>query len=357
MHIMNGAEEPTVRIGEAVVGAGQPVYVVAEAGVNHNGDLSAACALVEAAKAAGADAVKFQAFRADALVTATADAATYQQQGAKAQTQRELLARVELSPAQFKTIARHCRNLEIEFLATPFGEPELEMLVGLGVRAIKIASPDVTNVPLLRRAASTGLPLIASTGASDLDEIDALVATIDEAGAHDRLILLHCVSSYPAADSEANLRTIQTLAKRHGRPTGFSDHTESVGIGGLAAAAGAVLLEKHFTLDRRQDGPDHAFSLEPAQLREYVRSVRHAEVVLGRGVLCVLQSEWEVRRLTRSSVVSVAAITKGETISAAKIAIKRPGTGIPPGEFDRVVGRVAAVDIPADTPMQWEMLQ
>jgi N,N'-diacetyllegionaminate synthase len=325
--------------------------------VNHNGDLDAAKRLVDAAVNAGADAVKFQAFRAKALVAAATPAAAYQTVNDAALTQRSLLERLELPPDAFARLAEHCRAAAIEFLATPFGIDELVMLVELGVRAIKIASPDVTNTPLLAAAAKTGLPLIISTGAAEPDEIDDAVQFMAAHEAWERLILLHCVSSYPVANSDANLRRIHVLAHRTGRPAGFSDHTTSVEIGALAVAAGAVVLEKHFTLDRHQIGPDHGFSLEPKELAEYVARVRHSEIMLGDGRLEPSDAENEVRTLTRSSVVAAVPIRPGERVDSAMLTIKRPGTGIPPIGFDKVTGRIAAVDIPGDSPIQWEMLR
>lgn len=345
-------------IGNAVIRpCGTPVYVIAEAGVNHNGDVGAAIAMVDAALAAGANAVKFQAFRASALVTADAAAAQYQREQPNVRTQLDVLRSLELPAETFAAIARHCRDSGIEFLATPFGVDDLKMLVDLGVRAIKIASPDITNNPLLIASAASGLPMIVSTGAAEPEEIDAAVGLIDRHGAGGRLVLLHCVSSYPTREADANLLRVRTLVARYRRPAGFSDHTTSIEIGAIAAAAGASVLEKHFTLDRTLQGPDQAFSLEPAQLAAYVAGVRRAEAALGRGKLRLLDAEREVRQLSRCSVVATWPITKGERIKRDMLTVKRPGTGIPPSELDRVAGRVANIDIPADTLIAWEMLR
>jgi len=347
-----------VQIGEAYIGPESgSVFVIAEAGVNHNGDPTTALKMVDAAARAGANAVKFQAFRASALVTAEAPTAAYQEQARSGVSQLDMLRRLELPREAFAEIARHCRRRGIEFLATPFGIDELHMLVDLGVRAIKIASPDLVNVPLLLAAADTNLPILASTGAADAAEIDAAVALLEERGARDRLVLLHCVSSYPTREKDVNLRRIRALAARYHRPVGFSDHTTSVQIGAVAVAGGAVVLEKHFTLDRRQTGPDHGFSLEPPDLARYIAAVRRAEVALGDPDLRVLDVEREVRRVARSSVVAAAPIACGERIAREHLTIKRPGTGIAPAALEAVVGRVAAVDIPADSVIQWEMLR
>jgi len=356
--LTSAADEPAIRIGEAVIRAqGAPVYVIAEAGVNHSGDVRAALKMVDVAREAGANAVKFQAFRAAALVTAEAAAARYQRDRARARTQLDMLRSLELPPEIFAAIARHCRGVGIEFLATPFGLEDLRMLVDLGVRAVKIASPDITNVPLLTAAAETGLPMIVSTGAAEPHEIDAMADLLDRHGARKRLVLLHCVSSYPARETDANLLRIRTLADRYGCPAGFSDHTTSVEIGAIAAAAGAAVIEKHFTLDPAQPGPDQFFSLDPAALTAYVSGIRRAEAVLGRAELRLLDVEREARRLSRCSVVAVRPIAAGAQISRAMLTGQRPGPGIPPADLDRVAGRVARVDIPADTLVQWEMLR
>jgi sialic acid synthase SpsE len=212
-------------------------------------------------------------------------------------------------------------------------------------------------VPLLAAAAATGLPLLISTGAAEIAEVDAAVELLEQHAARDRVVLLHCVSSYPTRESDVNLRRVAAMAARFRRPAGFSDHTTSTEIGGLAAAAGAVLLEKHITLDRRRAGPDHSFSLEPEPFARYVAGVRNAECMLGRGQFGVLDVEQEVRRLARSSVVAAAAIAAGQRVRRDMLTIKRPGSGIAPAELEHVVDRIAAVDIPADTPVCWEMLR
>ncbi len=314
-------------------------------------------ALVESAVKAGADAVKFQAFRAADLVTAGAAAAAYQRERSASGTQFDLLRSLELPADAFDALASHCRSLGIEFLATPFGIDDLHMLTDLGMRAVKIASTDITNVPLLTAAAKTGLPLLLSTGAAEPAEIGAAVHLLAELDARQRLVLLHCVSSYPACEADANLRRIRTLARQYRRPVGFSDHTTSVEMGALAVAAGAVVIEKHMTLDRRLAGPDQAFSLEPPAMAAYVAGVRRAEAALGSDTLGVLDAEREVRSIARRSIVAGAFIARGERIDRALLAFKRPGTGIPPTEIDDVIGRVAACDIPADTLIRWEMLR
>lgn len=346
-----------ITIGAVRIGPGCPVYVIAEAGVNHNGNPSEARALVAAAVKAGANAVKFQMFRADQLVTRDAATAEYQKSATGTASQREMLRRLELTVEQFAALRDQCLAAGLEFLATPFASSDLRALIGLGVRAVKIASTDLNNVPLLDDAGRTGLPLILSTGASDAGEIDRAVGHLRSLGAGDRLVLLHCVSSYPTRWEDANLRAIGHLQRRFGLPVGFSDHTTSVETGALAAAAGACVLEKHFTLDRSQPGPDQALSLEPEELADYVARVHRAEHALGTGSLDVQDSEREVRRIARKSVVAAFDVAAGDVLEASCLTTKRPAGGIAPDAMERLIGRRAAVPIPADTAITWEMVE
>jgi len=344
-----------VRIADRLVGPGAPVYIVAEAGVNHDGDPQRALALVDAAVQAGADAVKFQVFRASELVTSQAEAAGYQR-AAGFGTQMEMFSRLELSGQSFAQLAEYCRKRRIAFLATPFSVSDVDQVVRFGAPAIKIASSDLNNVRLLRRAVETGLPLIVSTGAATAAEIRQSVEWLRAWGADGRLILLHCVSCYPTPLEAANLRAIGTLETEFGVPCGFSDHTTSTQIGAWAVAAGACLLEKHFTLDRRARGPDHAMSLEPAELADYVQMARQAEKALGWGQVGMSTLEDEVRRLARRSVVSTRFLPAGTVLSAQMLTVKRPAGGIPADRLDELIGRRLRRDVPPDTLLSWDML-
>ncbi|NLX12814.1 MAG: N-acetylneuraminate synthase [Phycisphaerales bacterium] len=346
---------PTLHIGPALIGGQSPAYVIAEAGVNHNGDERIAREMIQAAADAKADAVKFQVFSADRLVTRQAPAARYQQDATQASGQYDLLARLELTHDEFAALAEYAGRCGVEFLATPFSIDDLAFLVRIGVRAIKLASPDIVNVPLLEAAAGTGLPVIASTGAADLAEVASAVERFQQAGGGP-LALMHCVSAYPATEEQANLAAIGLLGRRFSCVSGFSDHTESLTIGGFARAAGACIIEKHFTLDRRQAGPDHAFSLEPAQLAEYIGHIRYAERLLGNGALAVAECEREVRDLARGSVVAARDIRPGEVLTRAMLTVKRPGGGIAPARLDDLIGRKVSVPIAVDTPLAWEFL-
>jgi N-acetylneuraminate synthase/N,N'-diacetyllegionaminate synthase len=344
---------PSFRIGRRLVGQTGSVYVIAEAGVNHDGDLAAARDLIAAAAAAGADAVKFQAFAADRLVTRGAPSAAYQLQAGQSPDQHAMLRRLELNPDQFACLAEDARSRDIEFLATPFSLPDLQFLVSLRVPAIKLASTDIVNGPLLDAAAETRLPVLLSTGAADLYEIQAAVRRFSQPKAGP-LALLHCVSSYPAPEDQANLAAIVTLARAFHCVVGFSDHTESITMGAYAAAAGARIVEKHLTLDRRRLGPDHAFSLEPQAMAEYVQHIRHAARLLGDGRIRITDAQREVRRLARGSVVTASDIPAGQTIRRDMLTVKRPGLGISPLEIDSVVGRCACRAIPVDTHLSWD---
>ncbi len=347
---------PPIRIGRADIGPGYPAYVVAEAGVNHNGSVEAAERLIGIATRAGADAIKFQAFRAEQLVQASAPTAAYQHAAGAGDSQREMLHRLELSVEDFSRLRGRCEHAPIEFLATPFGVAEVEMLAALGVRALKFASTDLVNEPLLDAGLATGLPMIVSTGAATVEEIEAAIAHIEQAGALDRLVLMHCVSAYPTPVESANVRAVTTLRERHGCVVGYSDHTPSITTGALAVAAGASVIEKHFTSNKTLPGPDQCFSLEPAELTRYIDEIRQAERILGDGCLDVLDCEQEVRSVARSSVVAARAVRAGEPLALDALAVKRPGGGISPTRMKELVGRTSSRDLPKDTPLTWDML-
>jgi len=345
-----------VRIGDRLVGPGAPAYIIAEAGVNHDGSRADALRLVDVAAEAGADAVKFQIFRAAELATAAATTATYQR-AAGHRSQRKMLTRLELSDEDFAAIRAYCRRRSIEFLATPFTPADLDRLEPLDVRAIKIASTDVDNAPLLRRACQAGLPLIVSTGASTTAELRRMVLWLRTWGAGARAILLHCVSCYPTPLEAANLRAIQALRDAFALPCGYSDHTRSTETGAWAVLAGACALEKHFTLDRTASGPDHALSLTPPELGQYITAVRRAELALGTGTVGLTELEFDVRAVARKSAVTRRPLKAGTALAEDVLAFKRPGGGIPPDQLRHVIGRRLTVAVPADTMLTWDMLR
>lgn len=350
---MMNNDHRSFQIGPATVGEGGLVYVIAEAGVNHDGNIEVAKELIHAAAGAEADAVKFQLFSADRLVTKSAATVEYQRQASQGDKQRDMLARLELSRDQFAELSAYARYCDIEFLATPFGVDDLKFLVSMGVQAIKLASTDIVNDPLLDAAAACGLPVIASTGAATEAEVARAVERFKQPDAGP-LALLHCVSCYPTPESQANLLAIGALARRFNCVTGFSDHTESINMGGYAAAAGARIIEKHLTLDRSRPGPDHAFSLDPVAMAEYVRQIRYVEKLLGDGSVGSQACEDEVRRLARGNIVSTRDIREGEVLDAGMLTVKRAGGGLWASEMQTIVGRRAKADIPADTAIQRE---
>lgn len=345
-----------VTLGDRAVGPGQPAFIIAEAGVNHNGQLDLALQLVQCAKRCGADAVKFQVFTAEGLVVANAPTADYQAVQGHGD-QRQMLRELELTRQEFVDLFWYCKDVGIEFLATPFSIGDLEFLLDLGVRAIKLASTDLINVPLVERAIAAGLPIIASTGACILDEIDAAVDLFANHDARSRLVLMHCVSSYPTPLIDANLAVMPQLAQRYDMSVGYSDHTAEWITGALAVAAGARVLEKHFTIDRALPGPDQSFSLEESHLMQYVAAVREAEAAMGTGQRAVLPCEEQVRTVSRGSVVAATDIPTGTVVTPAMLTVKRPGGGIEPARIKSLVGLVACRDIPADTILSWDMLQ
>ena len=353
------------------------VYVIAEAGVNHNGDVGLARELVDVAAKAGADAVKFQTFAAERLVTATAPKAAYQRAttGA-AESQFAMLRRLELAPGDHHEIKARCRERGIDFLSTPFDEQSLDFLVrNLGLGTLKIASGEVTNGPLLLHAAQSGCNIILSTGMSTLAEVREALGVLafglvgrGEASARaafaaayesevgrralgDKVTLLHCTSAYPAPDDEANLKAMDTLRRAFGLRVGLSDHTADTLIAVAAAAREAAVVEKHFTLDRSLPGPDHRASLEPGDLGQMIRAIRTVARALGDGVKAPVPSERETMAVARRSLVALAPIRAGEPFTAANIGARRPGTGRSPMEYWDLLGRTSERDLAEGEPL------
>ncbi len=345
-----------ITIAGRSIGQDRRCYVIAEAGVNHNGDLSLATRLVEAAAKVGADAVKFQTFSADRLATEEAPKADYQREGTgEAESQREMLRRLELTADAHRSLIDACQQHAIQFLSSPFDEESADLLDSLNVPAFKIASGELTNLPFLAHVARKGRPIILSTGMSTLDEVRAAVRTILEEG-NKTFALLHCVSCYPADPADVNLRAMATLGTTFHAPIGYSDHTRENDVALAAVALGACILEKHLTLDRSLPGPDHRASSEPHEFAELVRGIRAIQSALGTGDKRPAAAEAAVAAVARKSLVAVRNIPAGSTITAGMIAAKRPGTGLPPSLRDRVVGRRAMCDIPAGTLLREEML-
>lgn len=345
----------TFNIEEHTIGLGCPCFIIAEAGVNHNGDLKMAEALIEAAASAGADAVKFQTFKTEHLVTSHAPKATYQQHTTDAsESQFDMLKRLELSEEAHHILLPCCRERGVIFISTPFEEHSADFLATLGVSAFKIPSGEITNLPFLTHIAHKKKPLIMSTGMAKLGEVEMAVETVLAAG-NNRLALLHCVSNYPADPADTNLRAMATMATAFGCPVGYSDHTEGIEIAMAAVSLGACIIEKHFTLDRTLPGPDHKASLEPDELKKMVQGIRKIEQALGNGQKKAAISEMNSAQVIRKSLVAAQNIPTGAVLSEAMIAIKRPGTGLPPTLRPYLVGRTARHDIPAGTLLNLDM--
>lgn len=340
------------------------VFVIAEAGVNHNGSLDLALQLIEAAHAAGADAVKFQTFRAEDVVTPTARTADYQRVNTGASSQFDMIKALELDEAEHRELARHSRKVGIEFFSTPFSTQAVDQLVALGVHRIKLPSGEITNRPLLEKAASTRLPLLMSSGMATLDEVRTAVGwitarwqAIGHAAGAQSLLLMHCTSAYPAPAATLNLKAIATMAAAFPWPVGYSDHSEGIEAAVAATALGATAIEKHLTLDKALPGPDHRASADPQEFAAMVRSIRLVEAMLGDGVKRPDPVEADTRDVARRSVVTTRDLPAGHVLVEADLALRRPGTGIAPDHWEALQGRRLAADVPAHTCLQWAMLE
>jgi N,N'-diacetyllegionaminate synthase len=317
------------------------VFIIAEAGVNHNGDIEIAKKLVDAAALAGADAVKFQTFKADKLVCRNAKKAEYQMETTdKGESQFDMLKKLELSPDMHEQLLSYCKQKGIMFLSTPFDVDSLQYLVQCGIDIIKIPSGEITNYPYLREAGKTGKKVILSSGMSTLEEVRDAVKVLKENGSAD-IVVLHCNTEYPTPYEDVNLKAMMTLKKELGVAVGYSDHTLGIEVPIAAAALGAEVIEKHFTLDRNMEGPDHKASLEPHELREMVRSIRNIELALGNGKKEPSNSEKRNIGIVRKSIVAKKDIAMGELFTEENLTTKRPGTGISPMEWNKVLGQRA----------------
>ena len=339
------------------IGTGYPCFIIAEAGVNHNGDMKLARDLIDAAAEAGADAVKFQTFKAEEVSSFSAPKADYQRQTTDpAESQLDMLRRLELTPEAHHELQSYCRKRGVLFLSTPFDEDSADLLDELEVPLFKIGSGEVTNKPFLEYIARKGKPVILSTGMSYLSEIDQAVRVIRSTGC-DRLVLLHCVSNYPADPADVNLRAMQTLALAFDAIVGYSDHTPGVESALGAVALGAAVIEKHLTIDRDLPGPDHKASMEPREMASLVHGVRTLESALGDGIKKSTPSEEAIRRVARRSLVLKNDIKAGEVIEASMLTAIRPAGGIDPYLMEFVVGHRAKRSIKAGQMLTWQDLQ
>ncbi len=337
------------------------VFVIAEAGVNHNGDASRALEMVDIAAAAGADAIKFQTFSAEKLVTEAAEKAEYQKRETGGGSQYAMLKALEMSEDLHRALFVRCDEKGIEFMSTPFDSEAAEMLAALGMKRIKVPSGEITNHPFLRYLAAKDMPLIVSTGMATLKEIEEALAVIAAARAaagfvaplQEMVTVLHCTSNYPASARDVNLRAMRTIAEATGVPIGYSDHTLGLAVSTAAVALGATVIEKHFTLDRSLPGPDHRASLTPEELAALVKQIRTIEAALGSAVKAPSDAELAVRQVARRSVTAARALCAGETVELSALALLRPGTGIEPKHLDSLAGRRLARDVAAGMPLVW----
>jgi len=344
---------PSFEIHGRRVGPGEPVYVIAEAGANHNRDLGLAKELIDVAAEAGADAVKFQTYTG-ALYSVKTPRFEYL---TDPRSPNELLEAISLPREWQPELAEHARSRSIVFFSTPFDRDAVDSLAAVGVPAMKIASFELVDLPLIRHAASVGVPVILSAGMATYGEIEDALGAVTEAG-NDEVAILRCASLYPAPAEIMNLRAMATLRGAFGVPVGLSDHTTGIAVPTAAAALGAELIEKHFTLSRKLEGPDHPFALEPEELRAMVSAVREVEVSLGTGLVQGPSEaeSGEMYRLARSSLVAATDIPAGTAITGEMLTVKRPGYGIKPKQMDTVIGRKAQVDIEADDVITWDMV-
>jgi N,N'-diacetyllegionaminate synthase len=340
-----------------LLSAESPVFFIAEAGVNHNGDVAMAKRLIDAAKEAGADCVKFQTFKASEITTAGASKANYQLKSTDPKESHfDMLKKLELPEAAFADLKRHCERQGIFFMSTPYNFPDVDLLERIGVEAYKIASGQLTESPFISYVAQKKKPMILSTGMSSLDDVAEAVKTVRAAG-NDQMILLQCTTNYPSRPEDCHLRAMKTMNEQFHVPIGYSDHTQgNLAILG-AVAMGARVIEKHFTLDRQLPGPDHSCSLEPREMAELIKEIRALETMLGRPEKKPSAAELENARSMKRSLASTQFIPKGTKLTREMVTFKRPASGIAPRELTKVIGSVTLQDIPADTVLKTEMIK
>lgn len=344
-----------ILINDRKVGNNHPCFIIAEAGINHNGSLEMALRLVDAAVAAGADGVKFQLYQVEEQVSHTATAAVYQNKQTPSSSMLEMSKNYDLPWENHRIIAKYCSSSGIAYIASCFDPLAVQFLIDLNGSCIKVGSGEITNYPLLKCIAASGLPVLLSTGMSTLQDVAGAVEHIRQQG-DNKIVLFQCVSNYPAEPSSINLRAMSAMASALGTLAAYSDHTEGSTVAVAAVALGACMIEKHFTLDKTLPGPDHAMSLSPPELKQFVENIRSAESCLGDGIKRPHPSEIPIRTAARRSLVSARTILAGEILNDTNVTFKRPATGIDPRLWDAAKGRTAKHNIDGDTPITWEML-
>jgi len=346
----------TIRIGDRVIGAGNPCFIIAEAGINHNGSLEEAKRLVDCAVDIGADAVKFQKFKTEELVSKNSLKSAHVEEADSKASAFEIIKALELKDEDYMKLAQYSKQRGIIFFSSATDKESVDVLDRIGVPVFKVASCDLTNLPLLEYMAKKGKPIIMSTGMGDLKEIQKALKVIYSTG-NRKVALLHCTALYPPQPGDHNLRAMTTMAKEFGVPIGYSDHSMTTSIPIAAVALGACIIEKHFTLSRDMPGPDQKASLEPDEFKEMVEGIRTVETALGSDVKAPTPGELEMRKSLRRSLVARSTLKPGDVLTDKNVAVKRPGTGIPPEELPNVLGRVAKHEIKEDELIRWEDLQ
>ena len=340
-----------IQAGDRKIGPGSPTFIIAEAGINHNGDIEIARQLVRSASDLGVDAVKFQTFTAQNIMTRSAGGAAHLEAGAGKEDVYSFVQRISLTPDDHRELFDLCQQLGLAFLSTPFGTDSVDLLEKLGVSAYKVASMDLDNLPLLEYISSKGKPIFLSTGMGKLGEVERALNTIYSNG-NEQVVALHCTSLYPPPDDSINLRSMDTLRAAFDVPVGYSDHTIGIAVPIAAVARGACVIEKHFTLDKNMPGPDQAVSGDPDDFRQMASDIRKVEKALGSAVKQPVQAEVEMARNFRRSIVAAVDIPAGETITREMLTFKRPGNGISPSDLNWVLGRQTRQMISADNVIQ-----
>jgi len=344
------------KIAERLIGDEEPCFIIAEAGVNHNGDINIAKRLIDAAKYAGADAVKFQTFKTEAFITRYAEKANYQKETTNStESQFDMIKKLELSGDDFKELFYYAQNKGILFLSSPFDKDSVDLLNELGISAFKIGSGEITNFPLLKHIAKKKHPIILSTGMSTLGEVAEALEFLNKEGASD-IIILHCVSAYPAKVGDMNLKVIETLRHAFKLPVGLSDHTMGITVPIAAVALGACVIEKHFTLDKKLHGPDHRASLVPKELKDMIKAIRDVEKAMGNGSKCLSATEGKNRSVIRRSIIAKVDIPANTIIRKDMLEIKRPGDGLEPKLISSIIGKKAKVIIKQEKMITIDMI-
>lgn len=346
-----------IKVGDKVIGTGYPCFIIAEAGVNHNGDINLAKKMVDRAIEAGVDAIKFQTFKGEKLVTRYASMARYQKENiGKEDSQFNMLKKLELSFDEFLELKKYCNDKGIIFMSTPFDMESAEFLNSIGVEAFKISSGDLTNIPMLEYIANFNKPIILSSGMAMLGEIEEALVCIRNRGV-DKIAVLHCTSNYPAPIESVNLKAMNTIKNTFNVLGGYSDHTEGITIPIAAAALGANIIEKHFTLDKNMEGPDHKASLNPEELKDMVEDIRKVETSLGNGIKMFSESELDTMKVARKSIVAARDINSGDIIKLGDLDYKRPGNGLSPKHYKEILGKIAKRDIKIDEQLTLDLLE